>query len=305
MATDPTPAADVPDDVDAAVASLYRGPLDEFIAARDELARSLRAAGRREDATMVKALRKPKRIAWALDVGAGDDPAAVEGLAEAVEAVTRAQDGDGDLREALKALPAAQRELADAAARASAAAGSAVDPAELGPAVLAIVADPEALEALRTGRLVDIPPAGGFGLDAVTGAAPARPAAPAGAPRGRRAKSARTTKAVISTRAEAPVAPAPPPDRRALAAAQRALDRAEAAAGRARDRAEAAERAVRDAAAAVEAAEERRRTAEREARHAQRRLDAARRNATPAADDLGAAEEAVADARSVLDGLGG
>ena len=60
-----------PDDLDAAIGAIYGGPLDEFVTARDGLARELRAAGRRDDATAVRKLAKPRRLAWALDAGEG------------------------------------------------------------------------------------------------------------------------------------------------------------------------------------------------------------------------------------------
>jgi len=44
---------------------LYALPLDEFTAARNELAKALRAEGKREEADAVKALAKPSVTAWA------------------------------------------------------------------------------------------------------------------------------------------------------------------------------------------------------------------------------------------------
>lgn len=54
-------------DVDAAVDALYIDDPDQFTAARDDLARRLRAAGRRDDAVAVKALRRPTVAAWAVN----------------------------------------------------------------------------------------------------------------------------------------------------------------------------------------------------------------------------------------------
>jgi hypothetical protein len=51
----------VPED---AVDELYALPLDEFTPRRDELAKELRATGRRDGAAWVKALRKPSAAAW-------------------------------------------------------------------------------------------------------------------------------------------------------------------------------------------------------------------------------------------------
>jgi hypothetical protein len=48
-----------------AVAGLYQLPVAEFVAARDQLVRQLRAAGDREAARRVAALRRPSISAWA------------------------------------------------------------------------------------------------------------------------------------------------------------------------------------------------------------------------------------------------
>ncbi|MFL6185898.1 MAG: hypothetical protein ACJ745_13955, partial [Actinomycetes bacterium] len=52
-------------EADDGVAGLYRLPPGEFVAARDQLARQLRAAGGREAARRVAALRRPSISAWA------------------------------------------------------------------------------------------------------------------------------------------------------------------------------------------------------------------------------------------------
>ena len=62
-------------DLDASVAALFAGPPDEFVAGRDALVRALRAAGRTDETAGVKALRKPKAVARALNAGAAADPA--------------------------------------------------------------------------------------------------------------------------------------------------------------------------------------------------------------------------------------
>jgi hypothetical protein len=53
----PTPPAD----------DLYSLPLDEFTPARDELVKRLRAEGKKDEATAVKALKKPSLPAWAVN----------------------------------------------------------------------------------------------------------------------------------------------------------------------------------------------------------------------------------------------
>src|SRR5258706_6506747 len=61
MSTTKNPPNRVPD---AALDGLYQGPLEEFTAARNELAKSLRADGAAAAADWVKGLPKPTRAAW-------------------------------------------------------------------------------------------------------------------------------------------------------------------------------------------------------------------------------------------------
>ena len=152
-------------DIGTRVAEIYGGPLDAFVTARDALARELRSAGDREAAAEVKALRKPRALAWGLDAARLDAPDAVTDLAGAAAAVGEAQSGRGDLRSALADLRAAERRVVDAAAGAAERHGQRLDPVALSGAVRAVIADPDALADLQAGRLVDTPDAGGLGLD--------------------------------------------------------------------------------------------------------------------------------------------
>jgi hypothetical protein len=54
-------------DLDAELDALFRAPLDEFTARRDQLAKRLRAAGAAPESQRVKALRKPTAVAWAIN----------------------------------------------------------------------------------------------------------------------------------------------------------------------------------------------------------------------------------------------
>jgi hypothetical protein len=271
-------------DVDARVAELYGGPLDGFTAGRDALARELRAAGRRDEAAEVKALRKPRAVAWALDAGALATPGAVEALAAAVESMSGGQPGGGDVRAAIAAVRAAEGDLVAAAHAAASDHGRPVDRAALAAAVRAIVADPASLAALKAGRLEDTPASGGLGFADPGGGEPAptpvaRPARPAG--------PARSAAWARAAREEAPAPPSPPrprtrPDPGARAEARRAV--------------EAADKAARAAARAARAAGEEARLAEDEAEAAERHAAAARRRA----DDARAAADA---ARSRADEL--
>jgi hypothetical protein len=151
-------------DIGTRVAEIYGGPLDAFVTARDALARELRSAGDRAAAAEVKALRKPRALAWGLDAARLDAPDAVADLAGAAAAVGEAQSGGGDLRSALADLRAAERRVVDAAAGAAERHGQRLDPVALTGAVRAVIADPDALADLQAGRLVDTPDAGGLGL---------------------------------------------------------------------------------------------------------------------------------------------
>jgi len=54
-------------DLDRAGDGLYALPLDEFVAARNDLAKRLKQGGDKEGASEVAALRKPTLVAWAVD----------------------------------------------------------------------------------------------------------------------------------------------------------------------------------------------------------------------------------------------
>jgi hypothetical protein len=285
-----------PDDLDAAIGTIYGGPLDEFVTARDGLARELRAAGRRDDAAAVRKLAKPRRLAWALDAAVLADRARFEAVDAAAEALAHAHSGT-DVREATNALRAAARSLADTASeRAAASGGAALDQSELVPAVLAVAADHEALATLRGGRLVDVPSAGAFGAFAP---GPARAAPPSRAKRD--ANAGTVSPAAPESPPPSSVRPAAGHNRataREVKAAERAAAQAESRYETARARAEDAAEAAESAAAELAAAEDRRRSAQREVEAARERLDEARRYARRAATEAQEAEDAAREARS-------
>jgi hypothetical protein len=267
-----------PQDLEHAIARVYGGPPEGFVGGRSDLAKELRAAGRREDAARVKGLRKPSRMAWALDAAALDAADAMGRLEAAVDGVRAAQSSGRDLRGAIGELRAAVRFLADAAAAGAAERGHPVDGAALVNAILAVIADAAAFDALRAARLVDIPEAGG--LDLLTAGWPAAGAADA-------------------TRVEPDAGAAPVAE---TGAARQALDRAEMDLGAARERAAAAARALREAEAAVERAEAVLREAEREAGARRAERDRAARDAATAAARESDAERAAAAMRARLEG---
>src|SRR5215218_6572600 len=282
-------------DLDAALAALYRLPLERFVATRDQLARRLRDAGDRATARQVAALRRPPVSAWAANQLAHAAPDAVAELLDAGAALRQAQ------QDALAGQPGAARQLRTATAHLRAAitrlsaraetllirAGHAASDATLARLAATLQAaatgDEATRAALAQGRLPgDLDPAG-FGLDLVPG--PAAPAAPA------------------ETEVAA-AAPAAPPDRadarreRARAAARRALEQTRAAAERAQA---ALEQAQGQAASRQQAAHEAHQRAERLAAAAQDLADQAAAAATAAEKARRAARTADRDADAVAE----
>lgn len=112
----------VPGDLDALLDELYGLPLERFVPERSELARSLRAAGRREEAAKVAGLAKPSVGAWAVNQVVRAQPDEAGALWAAGDAVLDAQarvvagEGSGaDLRAAVEEERRALAPLADAA----------------------------------------------------------------------------------------------------------------------------------------------------------------------------------------------
>ncbi len=97
-------------DLDAELARLYRGPIEGFTAARNELAKQLRKLGQGEDADRVRALAKPTPSAWAVNVLFDRDREKMEELLAAGKRARAAQQqavsgrGAEALREGLGAV---------------------------------------------------------------------------------------------------------------------------------------------------------------------------------------------------------
>src|SRR5689334_21567468 len=127
-----------PTDLDSALDELFATPPEGFTAARNALAKALKAEQRKADADEVTALRKPGRLVWALNQLALDEDDTLEPLLEAAEVVR--EGGGEDFREAVA-------ELREAVGAAASAAAKRLDPprttdrADLAQALLAIVAD--------------------------------------------------------------------------------------------------------------------------------------------------------------------
>src|SRR4051812_9999937 len=109
---------------DERIDGLYDLPLDEFTAARNSLAKELRASDR-DEAERVKGLRKPSAAAWALNQAVRRDPSRLNEFLEAARELREAYEGllAGGDREALEAAMARERQaagaLADAAGQAA------------------------------------------------------------------------------------------------------------------------------------------------------------------------------------------
>jgi len=122
---------------------LYGLPLERFTAERNELSKELGAAGRRDDAARVTAMRKPSLAAWAVNQLERTQGRAVAALFDAGDALERVQSdllaGRGDavaLREASKRERASVAELVESARGMLSSEGH-----ELSPAMLARVSD--------------------------------------------------------------------------------------------------------------------------------------------------------------------
>src|SRR3954454_5353872 len=71
--------------------ALYQLPPDRFTAARNELAKRLRADGQGEAAQQVKALRKPTAAVWLVNRLARDDEVDIQRLLSSGESMTKSQ----------------------------------------------------------------------------------------------------------------------------------------------------------------------------------------------------------------------
>lgn len=268
-------------ELESAIAGLYRGPLEEFVRHRGLLAKELRAAGRRADASAIKALRKPSRMAWVLDVAALEARHAFDALEAAVAATVEAHAGGGTVRVAIAELRAAVREFAKHAAGVSERAGYRVEETDLANAVLAVLGNAEAHNALRSSRLAEIPEAGGLDFFASLPAPETRPT-PAARERPQ------------------PAAPSRSSQRDVL---ERAAREADVALGAARARVSDAESAVQDVESKLELAEKRLREAEAEARALRSERDLAHKQLEDATEKLTEAQTAAADAERRVDEL--
>ena len=246
-------------ELDAAIDELYGADLDEFTAQRNDLAKQLRADGRRAASEQVKDLRKPSLAAWTVNQLARKNRREIDLLLDAGHRARDAQRGvlAGDARDtleqAMKAERAALQTLHGAARELLRARGSDPPPAllqKVSQTLRAAAVTDEGREALARGRLTqELEPTG---FEAFAGAVPAEGAkrAPARSTRSEAAEAKKRLKAA-QTRA------------RGL---ERRLTESEAAAAKLREQLERLEQTIADLRTEVKEAEKEVADAERAAR---------------------------------------
>jgi hypothetical protein len=247
--------------------ALYALDPAEFVAARNDLVRRLRAAGRRDEAAVVAKRRRPSPVAWALDFVARHDPELLErALAASVrlrDATEAAVTGDAtELRLAMAEDRAANDAVVELAVRRLGNRGPAARP-QLAATLQAAALDDEVGAELRRGVLASDHEAPAFGWPGFEGleAGPATPAtkrsAPSGLPRGQRREIERGERGRAEGRAQERrrrarrEADAARLEQRALRLIE-AAERAEATARRARAEADAAAEQARVARGALD-----------------------------------------------------
>lgn len=265
-------------DLDRELDRLYQRPLDEFVDARNALAKRLKAAGRSDDAGRVKTLAKPPVSAWAVSQVYWQEREAYDEAVEAGDALRAAQQASLSGKPADMKAAMLRRQAAVTAMTERAAALLAKDGTDPGSAIvhrIAVTADAIAAWGSLDGAPdiahldADVSPPGLAALAQAAGlvagpgrpkSTPARPPAPASAAPG----PAGTRPAATPAPAVKP--PASRPDRPTREDRQR---EAEAVAARRRVIAD-AEAALRTGQAALRAAEDEHRRASDTARLAER-----------------------------------
>jgi hypothetical protein len=267
-----------------AVDPLFEGPPDAFVAARNALAKELRAAGEREVAAEVAKLRRPTATAYALNQVARHQPAVLAEALEARAVLRAATEGAGqgratDLREATTADRAATRALV-AVAREVLGSEDAGLAQRITGTLLAAVLDDEVGAALRAGRLTAEQDASALAFATSDDMAPVVSLAEHAAERtARRARAAR------------PKGEGAAPTRAADRAAEEKAARAAAKAAEEAERARRREQAEREQ--AVDRLERRVRRLDGKVAEAEEALAAAREERDAAEDELQAARAAL------------
>jgi hypothetical protein len=257
--------------IDDEVDGLYALDPSEFIAARDQLARRLKAEGRTEETAEVRALRRPTVGAWAANQVARQQPEEVQELLAAGAELRQAQrkvlsgvkgGGFRDAMDRRRKAVAALVKLAEEVLR-EAGKGSASTVDALQPTFEAASVDQEAGEQLKAGRL-DRELAAPSGFGGVSGLEVV--ATPRETPKARGKKKEEEDEGVRAEQ-EAARREARELERQA-AEARRAAIRARAAATRAEERAERVAKEAAEAKADARQAVAQAKEAEAEARRA-------------------------------------
>jgi hypothetical protein len=283
-------AGEAPPDAD----DLYALDPTEFTAARNALAKELKAAGRKDEAAVVAALRRPPATAWALNQVARHDPDLVTTALEAGSRLRAATDaamgGDASgLRDASAEERAASGALV-AAAAGHLGASAAQAEGRLAATVHAAVLDEEVADQLRRGVLAADHDRSGLGLGTDLGMAlGAAPQPAAGRARHLRA---------VPDRPSTPRAPATGSKRPDAAERRRAAEEARREEAEARRQ---AEEQARQEAEAREREEEARRRHRRELRELEAIADRAAGRAARLDRAARDAEQAAAEARAAAD----
>ncbi len=296
MAPDDEPGEPALDEI---ADELYALLPQDFTGARNARAKAARSAGHRDLAAAVGALRKPSTGAWVVNLLVRSRSDLVDQLLELADALRSAQETLSGPE--LRALSAQRHRVIASvvgeARKLAASEGTRVSDAverELESTFDAAMADPEAAEAVRSGRLTSALSYAGLGSAPATAAAPAPREAPKAKPPTRRAKGDERTDAEARRRerdqarraAEQAVRDA----QDALAEATRSSDEAAAEATDASDHHDEVQRRVTDlqrqledaqqeavaAAGRVRETSRAAKRAEHAAEQAQRRVDSAR-----------------------------
>jgi hypothetical protein len=288
----------VTDDLDAALDRLYGLPAAEFTPARDALAKELRGAKRRDDATAVKGLRRPTAPAAAINQLARQESGLMDALLDAARELREVQERllDGEAgRDELRAAADAERRAVGALV---AAAGGLPEPPS--PAALekvratlhAATTDGAVRDAIARGRLErEAETSGAWGTLPLVGLE-----APSSAARGSGRAPSRADAPEAATPDAATPEAATPEAATPAAAPPGAATPDAAPSKRARAREVAEEEAPAEAAPSAADRARERRAAKRAAE-----LERARATAAAADKDLADAQRAAADAHQELE----
>jgi hypothetical protein len=223
---------------------LFQGPLEEFTAARNELAKSLRSDGEGEAADWVKGLSKPSRAAWLVNqlaVRKSDEITDLLGTGRVLQAAQEEMLAGSTDRDKLREAAHREQQIIDSLLRTAEAIGGdhgvgAQILTRVGETLKAASSDRDVALAIAAARLTKEQRAAGVGL--VGPATPAKPKGKGAKAKDREAKDRRERQQQAKHRKEA---------ERKLATAERNLERERDKLERARGTVEQAERRVHEA----------------------------------------------------------